>query len=196
MADSVRRSTGATRDRVLVATVALLAERGTTGTGLNQVVEESGVSYGSVYHQFRGGKNALITAAVERAGAEIERALTAVLDDADSLAAGCATMFDYAASMLTASDFRSGCPVGTAVGDGHSVLAVRTASADAFARWTALIVERAVDFGASRRNAEHFASTVVSIYEGSLLVARASHSIAPIDAARAVAVEFAERISG
>ncbi|CAN5467074.1 hypothetical protein BH23ACT3_BH23ACT3_13270 [soil metagenome] len=151
------------------------------------------MSYGSVYNQFRNGKEALVAAAIERAGGDIELVLAAVLDGAETLAAGCATMFDYAASMLATTDYRSGCPVGTAVGDGHTIPGVRTASAAAFARWQALVAERAVGFGATPMAAEEFASAVVSLYEGSLLVARASHSTAPIEAARAASIALAER---
>lgn len=180
---------------MLAATVALLAEHGTTGTGLNQVVAASGVSYGSIYNQFRAGKAALVAAAIERAGDDIELALAAVFDGAESLAVACATMFDYGAAMLAATDYRSGCPVGTAVADGHTIPEVRSASAEAFGRWHALIAERAVGFGATRVSAEEFASAVVSLYEGSLLVARASRSAAAMDAAGATAVALAGRVA-
>jgi TetR/AcrR family transcriptional repressor of lmrAB and yxaGH operons len=162
---------------------------------LNQVVASSGVSYGSVYHQFPDGKDALIAAAVELAGSDVDAALTAVLDASESLADGCATMFDYAASLLTTTDFRRGCPVGTSVSDGHGIDVVRDASASAFARWQKIIAIRAVEFGATPSAAERFASAVVSLYEGSLLVARAHQTIEPIEAAKHAAIALAERVA-
>ena len=190
-----RRRSGETRTRILDAAVALLAERGTTGTGLNQLVESSGVSYGSVYHQFRGGKDELISGAVEWAGTTIGKALEAVFDGSASLADATATMFAYGSAMLTGSDFVSGCPVGTAIGDGHRSDSVRAAAAGSFAAWRDSIERAAIGFGADDDEAHRFASVALSLYEGALLVARAQRSTAPLEHASRAAVGIAERIA-
>lgn len=190
-----RRDSAATRQRILHATVDLLAERGTTATGLNQVVEASGVSYGSVYNQFRDGKDELVAAAIESAGADVSGALAGAFDTSASLAQATTIMFTYGSGLLESSDFASGCPVGTAIGDGHRSPTVRTAAAKSFLDWGMLVEQRAMAFGASETDARRFASVVISLYEGALLVARARRTTAPLEAARDAAVAFAEQVA-
>ena len=182
----------ATRRQILDATTELLAERGTTATGFNQIVEASGVSYGSIYHQFSGGKAQLVGAAVEAAGAEIRDASDLALQLTPDLASAAALIFDHGAGLLVASDFRRGCPVGTAIADGHTVDQVRDAAAATFAAWNTVIVDRATALGMSRDDSERFASIVVSLYEGALLVARATRSVEPLGHARATAMQLVE----
>lgn len=190
-----RRDSQATRERILRATVGLLAERGTTGTGLNQVVEASGVSYGSVYNQFRDGKDSLVAAAIECAGTDVGNALAGAFDASPSLAEATSIMFAYGTGLLESSDFASGCPVGTAIGDGHRSITVRQAAAEIFADWETLVAHRAIGFGASAVDARRFASVVISLYEGALLVARARRTTDPLDAARDTAVALAEQVT-
>jgi TetR/AcrR family transcriptional repressor of lmrAB and yxaGH operons len=188
-----RRDSTVTRERILDATAGLLAERGTTATGMNQVVEASGVSYGSVYNQFRSGKDALIAAAIESAGTDVSTALAGAFDVSASLEEATELMFTYGAALLESSDFTRGCPVGTAIGDGHRSAAVRTAAATSFTNWETIIEERAIGFGACESDARRFASVAISLYEGALLVARARRTTDPLDAARDAAVALAER---
>ncbi len=159
------------------------------------MVEASGVSYGSVYNQFRDGKDALVAAAIESAGADVSAALTGAFDASTSLAEATAIMFAYGAGLLESSDFASGCPVGTAIGDGHRSATVRTAAATSFSNWEAVVEERAIGFGASESDAGHFASVVISLYEGALLVGRARRTTSPLVAARNTAVALAEQVT-
>ncbi|MFK7919931.1 MAG: TetR/AcrR family transcriptional regulator [Ilumatobacter sp.] len=192
-----RRSDGvATRRRILDATIALLAERGTTGTGLNQVAAASGVSYGSVYNQFRNGKDELVSEAITIAGSDIGAALEAVFAHSATLAEATATMFHYGAALLTSSDFASGCPVGTAIGDGHRSEAIRDAAVTSFDTWEALIATRAQELGVDEQAGTRFASLAVSLYEGSLLISKARRSTAPIDQARELAVMLSQEAIG
>ncbi|MFO0603106.1 MAG: helix-turn-helix domain-containing protein [Polyangiales bacterium] len=69
----------ATRDALLGAAVALLAERGIAATTLADVAERAGVSKGALTHHF-DAKDALLDAALERVGAALAAALTAAWD--------------------------------------------------------------------------------------------------------------------
>jgi len=55
--------------------VALLARHGLQATSFSEVLAATGAPRGSLYHYFPGGKNQLIAAAVERAGAMLINAL-------------------------------------------------------------------------------------------------------------------------
>jgi TetR/AcrR family transcriptional regulator, lmrAB and yxaGH operons repressor len=180
-----------TRDQVLKTTRDLLAEHGTTGTGLNQIVAASGVSYGSVYHHFAGGKDELIAAAIGFAGDELSIGLVAVLDGSPTLDGAVSTFFAIGAAMLESSGFHRGCPIGTAIADGHDSEPIREAASAVFTTWHVTISDRAVHLGASQQVADQFASAVVALYEGALLVARAAQSTEPMLAASCAASELA-----
>jgi len=69
----------ATRDALLGAAVSLLAERGIAAATLADVAERAGVSKGALTHHF-DAKDALLDAVLERVGASLAGALTAVWD--------------------------------------------------------------------------------------------------------------------
>jgi TetR/AcrR family transcriptional repressor of lmrAB and yxaGH operons len=175
----------ATRERLLVATEQLLAERGSHGAGLNEVCARSGVAYGSLYHQFPNGKSDLVATCVRRSGATIGELLEAVLEQM-TLAEAVAAMFANGSATLERSRFGRGCPVGTpAATSGDEAL--RIAAAEVFVRWRKAIAKSARREGRTARAADDLASALVSLYEGALLVARTEQSTRPLRAATAAA---------
>ena len=175
----------ATRERLLVATEELLAERGSHGAGLNEVCARSGVAYGSLYHQFPNGKSDLVATCVRRSGTAIGDLLEVVLEQM-TLAEAVAAMFANGSATLDRSAFRRGCPVGTPAATSDDD-ALRTAAAEVFARWRQAIAKSARREGRSAREATDLASALVSLYEGALLVARTEQSTRPMLAAAAAA---------
>lgn len=69
----------ATRDAIVTAAMALIAERGVEAATLADVAERAGLSKGALTHHF-DGKESLVDAALERAAAHVERCLTAAWD--------------------------------------------------------------------------------------------------------------------
>lgn len=175
----------ATRERLLLATEELLAERGSHGAGLNEVCARSGVAYGSLYHQFPKGKSDLVSTCVRRSGANIADLLEAVLAQMPLIDA-VAAMFANGIATLERSAFGRGCPIGTPAATSDDD-ALRAAAAEVFVRWRKAIAKSARREGCSTRAADDLASSLVSLYEGSLLVARTEQSIRPLRAAAAAA---------
>jgi TetR/AcrR family transcriptional repressor of lmrAB and yxaGH operons len=189
MADQQGQERGrATREKLLIATEELLASRGAHGAGLTDVCALSGVAYGSLYHQFPKGKNELVAASIRRSGEGITDVLEAILASMPLVEAVTA-MFAGGAQMLERSQFTRGCPVGTPAISGDDDELIEAAAA-AFQRWSALITAAARRNGIGARPAAELASALVSLYEGSLLVARAERSSRPIRAAAAVAKQL------
>jgi TetR/AcrR family transcriptional repressor of lmrAB and yxaGH operons len=175
----------ATRERLLVATEELLAERGSHGAGLNEVCARSGVAYGSLYHQFPNGKSDLVATCVRRSGVAIGELLEAVLEQM-SLAEAVGVMFANGIVTVERSAFGRGCPVGTPAATSDDE-ALRAAATEVFTRWRKAIAKRARREGRSARAADDLASVLVSLYEGALLVARTERSIRPLRAAASAA---------
>ena len=85
----------------LVQTMArLLRDQGYTATGRAQLLAESGVSNGSLYHHFPGGMEELAEAALEASGQAVADALRQALDGAPNAALGLTRFLDMAAGVL------------------------------------------------------------------------------------------------
>ena len=62
-----------TRRKMVIGAAQLLAERGLQDTSFSQVLELTGAPRGSIYHHFPGGKDELVAAAIDLAGAHAVR---------------------------------------------------------------------------------------------------------------------------
>jgi AcrR family transcriptional regulator len=82
----------ATRQLLVDAATRLFAERGFDGTSIEAVLEQAGVSRGSLYHHFANKEalfQAVFTAVEERIGADVLRAAMGAGDLIAGLRAGC-----------------------------------------------------------------------------------------------------------
>jgi AcrR family transcriptional regulator len=82
----------ATREHLVAVATTLFTERGYEATSIEAVLQESGVSRGSLYHHFKG-KDALFEAVLEAVETDIDRRTVAAAvgapDAAAALRAGC-----------------------------------------------------------------------------------------------------------
>ena len=102
-----------TREKLVEATATLLQRQGFHGTGLLDIVKESGAPRGSLYFHFPDGKEALACAALEGAGSRyrelIEALVAAAPHPGDAVYAVC----EFLGQSLEASKFTEGCPLAT-----------------------------------------------------------------------------------
>ncbi|MGV0801638.1 TetR/AcrR family transcriptional regulator, partial [Mycolicibacterium elephantis] len=97
---------------MLVSAAEVLRERGVAGVTIDEVLARSGAPRGSVYYHFPGGRNQILTEALQYAG----DAITEVMDDA----AANGGMYlvrqfvEFWEQLLVKSDFTAGCPVAAA----------------------------------------------------------------------------------
>ena len=170
-----------TRNRVADAAGVLFQRRGFHGVGMADVIEASGAPKGSVYFHFRGGKDELGVAAVERAaerfGDGIERVFAAAPTAADGVDRVCAGM----AASLEHTDFELGCPIATvALETAAASPQLAGACAAGFERWLAAIGAGLERDGHLAGDAGELAVLVLSALEGALILARASRDTGPI----------------
>jgi TetR/AcrR family transcriptional repressor of lmrAB and yxaGH operons len=166
--------TSDSRTRLVQTMARLLRDQGYTATGLSQVLAESGVSNGSLYHHFPGGMEELAEAALEVSGKTVGDALTQALDGAPNTGAGLSRFLDMAASLFT-EDGCGGCPVApTALESPLISPRLRAAAARCFSNWEALIAERLRVDGWPKDAVPGAASAGLALIEGALLVARVS----------------------
>ena len=141
----------------------------------------TGVSSGSMYHSFPGGKEELAAATVREVGLHGAELIRNVFASSDSVADGLATIFGALMSDLEESDFSNGCPIGVPATEAVGVSAqIQEASREVFHAWVAAYRDALIDEGWPLQDATELATVIVTAYEGSLTIARAMRSTTPI----------------
>jgi TetR/AcrR family transcriptional repressor of lmrAB and yxaGH operons len=175
----------------LVQTMArLLRDQGFTATGRAQLLAESSVSNGSLYHHFPGGMEELAEAALESSGQAVARALGVALDGAPSAALGVSRFLDMAAGPV-GGEACPGCPIApTALESPIINPRLRAAAARCFHQWEDLIAARLRVDGWPEAVVAETASAALALIEGALLLARVSGQLSHLANAKRVAVSL------
>jgi TetR/AcrR family transcriptional repressor of lmrAB and yxaGH operons len=171
----------APRERMVLAAVALLSERGLSGTSFSEVIERSGAPRGSIYHHFPEGKQQLTEDAVRWTA---ERVLA---HQRTCPAATPQEVLDWFVGMwrrvVLASGGAAGCVVaGVAVDTDATADAVMAVVRSAFRSWVDLLAEQFTSAGVPRERAESLALATLAGMEGALILCRAERDVAPLDA--------------
>ena len=152
----------------------LLREQGYAATGRAQLLAESGVSNGSLYHHFPGGMEELAGAALEASGAAVADALRDALDSAPSAGHGLVRFLDIAGAATTGEQC-AGCPIApTALESPIVSPRLRAVATRCFDDWEALIASRLRADGWPDGSVPEAASAALALIEGALLLARVS----------------------
>lgn len=171
-----------TRDRIIEATAALLEAQGFHGTGLNQIVRESGAPKGSLYYYFPGGKEELVSAAVVWSGSAAADRIRDVMaphaTGADALRSVVLTI----AQSMRESDYRTGSPVASvALEMAAESDVVSDACSAVYDLWQGVVRDKLVALGHDRGQATRLAISIVAALEGAVVLSRASRSVLPLE---------------
>ena len=174
----------ATRERIVRAAAELIAERGATGTSLDDVLAAAAASKSQLYHYF-GDKRGLVEAVVEHQCASVlgfQAPALAAVSDWESLE----RWTDLMIAGVEQRRGRGGCPIGTlAVALADTDEALRISLNDAFRAWSDAIraaLARLRDNGliAAQADLDHLTTMMLTAIQGGLVLAKASHSADPL----------------
>jgi TetR/AcrR family transcriptional repressor of lmrAB and yxaGH operons len=166
----------------------LLRDQGYTATGRAQLLAESGVSNGSLYHHFPGGMEEVAEAALEASGRVVADALREALDGAPNAGEGVVRFLDIAQEAAI-DEQCAGCPVApTALESPIISPRLRAVAARCFDQWEALIATRLRADGCSEDSLATAASAALALIEGALLLARVSGQLSHIAHAKHAAL--------
>lgn len=161
--------------------VQLFQRHGYRATSWRTLVQASATPWGSVQHHFPGGKEELGVAALARAGGLVEELLRATIEGATDPVAGIRAWFAASASGLEAGDFSEGCPVAPVVVEmAQESPRLAAACAEALDRWVEVVAAALREAGIDEATAAALGTTVVSGFEGALVLARAQRSSEPL----------------
>ena len=165
-------------DRMVASAVALHARRGLQATSFSEVLQHSGAPRGSVYHHFPEGKDQMIGAALDAAGA---RAIDLLDQKAGAPAEEIAAWFLHIwREVLIRGKFEAGCAVlAVAVAADSPELLDHTASV--FRTWRRKLTDLLELGGLQAADASKFAATLVASSEGAVVLARAEQSMEPFE---------------
>lgn len=184
---------GSTKERILDATADLFMRYGYTGTGLKQIVADANAPFGSLYHHFPGGKEALGVEVIHRSGAMYFELVTGVFDAAPDIVSGVHDCFAGAAEVLRATDYADACPIETVALEVASTNEpLRAATADVFASWIEGATVRFRSAGIDDRKARELAIALIALLEGAFVLCRASRTTEALDTAGKTAVAAVE----
>ena len=179
------------RQRMIESAVVLLAKQGYRATSFDAVLDRAKAPRGSIYHHFPGGKDQLIAAAIDLAGARAISVLDALEGRSPpEIVDGFMGMWR---SVLERSDMTAGCSVLAVTVSAESPdLLVR--AGDIFRAWRHRLAALFESGGVSPAAAASFAATLVAASEGAVGLSRAERSLAPFDEVTAQLRAFAESV--
>ena len=170
-----------TRRKLVRTTGHLLRTQGYAATGMNEVIAQSGVPKGSLYHHFPGGKEELASAALAAAGDFILRQLHSLVDDAGSPADAVSMFCAFYVHQLQESSFAKGCPLATvALEEAGTDGPVRQSCGRGLQGIVQFFAELLLNVGVDVDKATSTSQFVVSSVEGAILLSKATHSTEPL----------------
>jgi len=169
---------GDVRERMIDGAIRLLAMHGLQSTSFSEVLALTGAPRGSIYHHFPAGKEQLISAAVDRAGAH---ALHALDEKQGASAEELTSVFlGIWREVLIRSRYGAGCAVlaVTVAADSQELL---QHAGTVFRSWRGELAAMLEHAGLSAQDAAQFAATLVAASEGAVVLSRAEQSLEPFD---------------
>jgi AcrR family transcriptional regulator len=175
------RKPGHTRQRMVIAAVELLRERGASAVTVDAVLARSGAPRGSVYHHFPGGRDELILAAVRHAADYITSRIDATVQSGDPVQA-LDSFVRFWKKTLRDTDYLAGCPVVAVAVDAHQDPPEAAVLArEVFIQWQAKLQELLLDCGTDPARAARLATLMVAAIEGAVILCRTHRDHAALD---------------
>ena len=169
---------GEVRERMIEGAIRLLAKQGLQATSFSEVLALTGAPRGSVYHHFPEGKDQLVSAAVDRAGARALHALDGKQGvNAEELTA---LFLGIWREVLVRSQCGAGCAILAVTVATDSQELLQHAGA-VFRAWRGQLAALFEQRGLTEKEASQFAAILVAASEGAVVLSRAEQSLEPFD---------------
>ncbi|MBA0046548.1 TetR/AcrR family transcriptional regulator [Mycobacterium sp. NPDC050853] len=168
------------RDTLITSVTGLVRRRGVAGTGLNALLEDSGVSRRTIYLNFPGGKQELVAEATRLAGQALTDIIKTAGDGIDPVR-GIQMFIELWKAQLGETEMQAGCPIVAAVLGRTEAPKAAEVAAEAFRDWQALLAGRLENHGVGADTARSLARTMIAAIEGAVIMSIAEQSTETLD---------------
>lgn len=171
----------AAREQILQTTCTLLEKQGFHGTGLNEIVKESGAPKGSLYYYFPEGKDQITSEAVLQSGRLTAERIRAGLAESSNAAKAVYNFVLKIADHVELSGFAAGSPL-TAVAMETATKSERINAAcrEAYGMLQSAFREKLLEGGYTKKKADEMAIFVTASIEGGIILSRTYHTAEPL----------------
>jgi len=155
--------------------------RGYEGVGLNDIIGESGIPKGSLYHYFPKGKEQLAIEAINYTKEAVTSEIHEILERfEDPIKAFQAHILQLAENLVGDFDLL-GMPIGTIAGEKYSTSEpIRIACQSAFEDWQAVYIKKLLASGYSERQSKDLSIVINAMVEGGILLSLTTKSSTPL----------------
>ena len=164
---------------MLISAAEVMRERGAAGVTIDEVLARSGAPRGSVYYHFPGGRNQILTEALQFAG----EAITGLIDEAAQKGGMhlVRQFVEFWDQLLAESDFTAGCPVvAAAIGCAGDEPQLTTVAGSIFGLWRDALTRAFVSDGFDEADAASLAIMCIASLEGAVVLCRSTRSVDPL----------------
>lgn len=160
------------RDRLVTAASTVFMERGYHGATIADILDESDLPKGSLYHHFPNGKADLGLAAALDAEKQITALINTTFRASQTWRAAIELFCGRLAALFDRTELGSRCPVASILLDGHQPLSARQEANRIYETWIEVTVENLelLDAPDPRETAEK----LMVMLQGTWVIARAS----------------------
>lgn len=172
-----------TRDRILEATAELYRRQGMSATGLKQISSAAKAPFGSIYHHFPGGKEAITAEVIRSEGVRYGEFVGTQLRHTDP-ASGVPTLFANAGKLMESQDYSEACSIETIALEVASTNDhLRQEAARVFEIWLGALTQWFAQLDVSEEQSRQLALVTLTALEGAFVLCRTLRSTEPIVAA-------------
>lgn len=179
------------RQQIIDTTSRLLETQGYHGTGLNQIIKESGAPRGSLYYYFPGGKEELAAAAIAQKGTGMSTYSAQLLAEVEDPGGAIDHFLRHLIAYTQGSHYCGGAPLAAvALETAGSSERLQQTCAAAYAELCRPFYDKLVAGGYACERAESLSTLIVALLEGGVILSRAQQSSAPLEQVRRGVVEL------
>ncbi|MNI21971.1 putative HTH-type transcriptional regulator YxaF [compost metagenome] len=171
------------RDILIESASKLFRLRGYYGVGLNDIIEESGIPKGSLYHYFPKGKEELAIEAINHTKKMVLCEMQEVFKKNEDPIIAIQSHISQMSEVFGGTENILGLPIGTIAGETHSTSEpIRIACQSAFEEWQSIIANKLHGAGYSEKQSEGLSIVINALIEGGILLSLTTKSGKPLHA--------------
>jgi TetR/AcrR family transcriptional repressor of lmrAB and yxaGH operons len=182
------------REQILLTTSILLEKQGFHGTGLNEIIKESGSPKGSLYYYFPDGKEQIASEAILQSGKMTAERIRVGLAESHNPSKAIHAFILKIAENVELSGFGAGGPL-TAVAMETATQSERinVACREAYGMLEAAFRDKLLECGFPANKANELARFITAAIEGGIILSRTYHNADPL---RLVANQLKSLLAG